>query len=129
VAAPAIVKNNRITGICPIHQVPAPSGIAPAGPLPFSAPLTDGLVSSVLIGGQPAAVMGSSGTNKPAHVGLHASDPFAVARTQVGRITSGSTTVLIGGKPAATAASQATCCGPTPGKLVPGVPTVLIGGG
>lgn len=125
--APAIVRNNRITGTCPMHQVPAPSGTAPAGPLPFSAPITSGLVDSVLIGGQPAAVLGSSGQNSPPHLGLHASDPFAVAKVQVGRITSGSASVLIGGKPAATATAQATCCGPTPGKLVPGVPTVLIG--
>lgn len=125
--APAIVRNNRVIGTCPIHQIPAPSGTAPAGPLPFSAPLTEGLIDSVRIGGQPAAVMGSSGSNTPPHLGLHASDPFAVAKTQVGRITNGSPTVLIGGKPAATATSQALCCGPTPGKLVPGVPTVLIG--
>jgi uncharacterized Zn-binding protein involved in type VI secretion len=125
--APAIVRNNLISGTCPMHQIPSASGTAPAGPLPFSAPLAQGLVDNVLIGGQPAAVLGTSGTNKPPHVGLHGTDPFAVASAQIGHVTSGSPTVLIGGKPAATATSQATCCGPTPGKLGPGVPTVLIG--
>ena len=81
----------------------------------------------MLIGGKPAAVVGSSGYNTPPHVGLHASDPFMSPSQQVGRITTGSATVLIGGKPAATTASSALCCGPTAGRLVPGVATVLIG--
>ena len=128
-AAAAVAANDRVTGQCAIHQVPTPTGspmLSPS-PLPFSAPLAQGLVSTVLIGGKPAAVVGSSGYNTPPHVGLHASDPFISPSVQVGRVVSGSATVLIGGKPAATVASQAACCGPTPGKLVPGNPRVLIG--
>jgi uncharacterized Zn-binding protein involved in type VI secretion len=36
--------------------------------LPFQAPLTDGLSPDVRIGGLPAAVLGSGGTNSPPHV-------------------------------------------------------------
>ncbi len=125
--SPAIVMNDRIQGMC-AHQIPNPaSGIPqPSGPLPFSAPVTLGTQATVLVGGRPAAVMGSSGLNTPPHVGLHASDPYLAPPMQVGRIVSGSPTVLVGGQPAATASSSATCCA-TPGSLVPTVTTVLIG--
>ena len=83
-------------------------------------------LATVLIGNKPAAVMGCSGMNTPPHVGLHLSDPYFAPPTQIGRIVSGSPTVLIGGQPAATQSSSATCC-VTPGTLVPTVTTVLIG--
>ncbi|MBA2254020.1 MAG: PAAR domain-containing protein [Chloroflexi bacterium] len=125
--SPAIVMNDRITGMCPIHQIPAAAGApAPAPPMPFSAPVLQSVVPTVMIGGKPAAVMGSSGFNVPPHVGLHASDPFMAPPMQVGRITSGSPTVLIGGKPAANQSSVCTLC-VTPGTLVPSVMTVLVG--
>jgi uncharacterized Zn-binding protein involved in type VI secretion len=113
-------------GTCPNHLIPSASGTAPAGPRPFSAPISQGTVSSVLIGGKPAAVFGASGTNDTkSHSGI-VDAPFAAERGQIGRITSGSATVLIKGQMAATINSTATCC-VAPGKLVPGVPTVLIG--
>jgi uncharacterized Zn-binding protein involved in type VI secretion len=126
--APAIVAGDKVTGACPNHLIPGPLGapIPSPAPLPFSAPLSQGLSTNVLIGGKAAAVMGSSGLNSPAHAGLHASDPFLLPATEMGRVTSGSATVLIGGQPAATAASQATCC-TVPGKLPPSVSNVLIG--
>jgi uncharacterized Zn-binding protein involved in type VI secretion len=125
---PAIRMNDRITGMCAIHQIPNPaSGVPqPSPPMPFSAPLMQGTEATVLIGGQPAAVMGSSGMNTPPHVGLHVSDPYAVPTVQMGRIVSGSATVLIGGKPAANSSGSATCCA-TPGTLVPSQTTVLVG--
>ncbi|CAN5783619.1 hypothetical protein BH23CHL7_BH23CHL7_23530 [soil metagenome] len=124
---PAIVRNNRVVGTCPSHQRPAPNGSpTPAGPLPFSAPLRDGLVDSVLIGGQPAAVEGSTGTNAQVHGGLHASDSYAVSSRQIGTVESGSRTVLIDGKPAATLSSRASLCS-TPGSMADGVRSVLIG--
>jgi uncharacterized Zn-binding protein involved in type VI secretion len=126
--APAIVQDDRISGTCAVHQVPNPTSGAPqpGPPMPFSAPLQAGLVASVLIGGRPAAVVGSSGLNTPAHMGLHPADPYVAPMAQVGRITSGSASVLIGGQPAAITTSTATCC-MTPGTLGPGVPSVLIG--
>ncbi len=119
---------DKITGQCPNHLMPNPATGAPqpSPPLPFSAPLLQGLVSTVLIGGKAAAVMGSSGMNTPPHVGLHPSDPFLAPPQQVGRVTSGSATVMIGGQPAATGQSMCTCCA-IPGTLVPTVTTVLIG--
>ena len=66
-SAPAIVQGDRVMGICPNHTVGGPP--VPAGPLPFSAPLTLGLVPTVLIGGRPAAVVGASGYNTPPHTG------------------------------------------------------------
>jgi uncharacterized Zn-binding protein involved in type VI secretion len=85
-----------------------------------------GLVNTVLIGGKPAAVMGSQGMNTPPHVGLHPADLYMVPAMQIGRVVSGSATVMIGGRPAATQQSTCTCC-TTPGTLVPTVMTVLIG--
>lgn len=126
---PAIRMNDRITGMCAIHQIPNPASGAPQpspAPLPFSAPLLQGLEATVLIGGQPAAVMGSSGMNTPPHVGLHASDPYMVPTMQMGRVVSGSATVLAGGKPLANTSGNATCCA-TPGSLVPSQTTVLVG--
>lgn len=128
--APAIVQNDRITGMCAVHQVPNPATGAPQpspAPLPFSAPLLQGLVSSVLIGGLPAAVVGSSGVNTPPHVGLHVADPFVVPQLQEGRITVGSASVFIGGQPAASANASTIMCAGVPGTLVPSVATVLIG--
>jgi uncharacterized Zn-binding protein involved in type VI secretion len=90
------------------------------------APLTTGTVATVLIGGKPAAVVGSSGLNTPPHVGLHPADPFMAPPAEMGTVTSGSATVMIGGQPAATAQSACTCCA-VPGTLVPSVATVLIG--
>ena len=125
---PAIVMNDRIVGACPIHQIPNPaSGVPqPAPPMPFSAPITLNTVPTVLINNKPAAVMGSQGLNLPPHVGLHASDPFMVPTQQMGKILSGSATVMIGGKPAANASSQTLMCA-TPGSLVPTVTNVIIG--
>jgi uncharacterized Zn-binding protein involved in type VI secretion len=124
---PAIVMGDQITGVCVGHQIPAALGApAPAPPMPFSAPLTLGLSPTVLIGGKPAAVAGSSGLNTPPHVGLHASDPFMAPPMQIGRVVSGSPTVMFGGQPAATVSSSATCC-MTPGTLVPTTANVMIG--
>ncbi len=86
------------------------------------------LVSTVQIGGKPAAVVGSSGLNTPPHVGLHASDPFMAPPTQRGTVSAGSTTVLFDGKPAARTGSSCTVCAGAPGQLVGSAATVLIGG-
>lgn len=123
--APAIVMGDKITGICPNHLIPSASGTAPAGPLPFSASITIGIVPSVLIGGKPAAVMGCQGVNVPPHAGI-VDPPFAAPPAQLGKILSGSPMVLIGGTPAASATSSCTCC-VVPGTLVPTVATVIVG--
>jgi uncharacterized Zn-binding protein involved in type VI secretion len=119
---------DRVTGICPDHEIPNPAtGVPqPAGPLPFSALLTAGLVPTVEIAGKPAAVVGSSGFNTPPHVGLHPADPFMLPAAQIGRIVSGSETVFIGGKPAATTGPGGMLCA-TPGDVVGSAETVLVG--
>jgi uncharacterized Zn-binding protein involved in type VI secretion len=125
----AVVLNDRITGQCAIHQVPNPSSGAPQpspGPLPFSAPLTQSLASSVTIEGKPAAVEGSWGVNTPPHVGLHASDPFVVPTSQQGTVEKGSTTVLFEGKGAAMTGQPSTCCRES-GQLAGSATTVLVG--
>ena len=125
---PAAVMGDRVVGTCPPHQVPNPSsGVPqPGPPMPFSAPLTLGLEPTVTAGGQPVAVVGSSGYNTPPHVGLHISDPFAVPTMQVGRVVAGSTTVLAGGKPMARTGDQGTTC-MSPGQVVGSATTVLVG--
>lgn len=126
---PAIVMGDAVIGACPIHQIPNPaSGIPqPAPPMPFNAPLTQGLATKVLIAGKPAAVIGSSGYNTSVHVGLHATDPFVVPTQQVGRILGGSATVQFEGKPAAKMTPPPMMCG-TPGSIVGSGATVLVGG-
>jgi uncharacterized Zn-binding protein involved in type VI secretion len=124
----AIVAGDQVKATCAIHMFPSAVGAPqPAGPLPFSAPLTTGLAQKVTIGGKPAAVMGSGGVNTPPHMGLHPSDPFMAPPTQQALIISGSPTVLIEGKPAATTDSMASACGIPGATCVPTVATVSIG--
>lgn len=123
---PAIVQGDSIKGICSNHLVPSASGTQPAGPLPFDAPLIKGLANKVLIGGKPAAVIGSSGLNVQVHAGI-VDGPFASPTSQEGRITGGSATVLFEGKPAAKGTPPPTMC-VTPGTIVGSAATVLIGG-
>lgn len=127
---PAAVMGDRITGTCAVHLVPNPATGAPqpGPPLPFSAPVTVGLAATVLIGGKPAAVVGSSGYNTPPHVGLHPSDPFMVPTTQVGTVVVGSATVLFEKKPAAKTGSSCTICAGAPATLTGTAADVLIGG-
>ena len=108
---PAIVMGDKIQGQCAIHLIPNPATGAPqpGPPMPFSAPLLMGLEPTVTIGGKAVAVMGSQGMNTPPHVGLHPADPFMVPTMQMGNVMSGSPTVMIGGKPAATAPPPRTC--------------------
>lgn len=126
---PAAVMGDQITAQCAIHLMPNPATGAPqpSPPLPFSAPLLQQTVSTVLISGKPAAVQGSSGMCTPPHVGLHPSDPYMVPTAQLGQVVVGSATVLIGGSPAASQASTCTVCGSLPGTLMASGSTVLIG--
>jgi uncharacterized Zn-binding protein involved in type VI secretion len=129
-ASLAAVAGDRITATCGTHQIPNPSsgGPQPAPPLPFSAPLSQGLATTVLIAGKPAATVGSFGVNTPAHpVVLHASDPHAVPATQLGTVTSGASRVLIEGRPAAYAGAGCTVCFQLAGTLTGSAATVLIG--
>src|SRR5687767_5290635 len=127
---PACVMGDKITGTCAVHQIPNPASGAPqpGPPMPFSAPLLQSLSTTVLIGGKPAVVAGSSGLNTPPHVGLHPSDLFMVPTSQTGNVVAGSTSVLFDGKPAARTGSTCTICTGAPGQVVGTATTVLIGG-
>ncbi len=129
-SVPAAVLGDRITGLCAIHQIPNPASGAPqpGPPMPFSAPVLQGLAPTVLIAGKPAVVAGSSGYNTPPHVGLHPADPFMLPMNQIGTVVVGSATVLIEGKPAAKTGSSCTICAGAPGQLLGTAATVLIGG-
>ena len=93
--------------------VPSPGGPVPTPlPHPFAGTLDGSLVTSVTIAGQPAAVVGSTATNAPAHVPL------------------GSASVRIGGQPAARSADPVTTCNDpadAPVGQVVATGTVLIG--
>ncbi|MEM9514372.1 MAG: PAAR domain-containing protein [Actinomycetota bacterium] len=126
---PAVVMGDRVMGTCPVHQVPAPSGTAPVSNLPFQGPLLQGLTTTVMIGGKPAAVAGSSGINTPPHVGLHAADPAMAPTAQQAQVVSGSATVFFDGKPAAYTGCQVThCVPPVPGQVSGSATTVMVGG-
>jgi len=72
-------------------------------------------VPLVLIGGQPAAVVGDLHTcSMPPLAGPHPPSPIAM----------GSATVLIGGRPAARQGDIAGCGAP----IILGMPTVQVGG-
>jgi uncharacterized Zn-binding protein involved in type VI secretion len=108
----------------PIHPpAPVPTPM-PHPPLPFA--ITLNCVMTVLIANQPAATVGAM--TQPCLV------PSCVPGGP-GTVAMGSTSVLVGGRPAARVGdlvSFATCVAPIPsptGKILPpGAPTVIIGG-
>jgi uncharacterized Zn-binding protein involved in type VI secretion len=120
---------DTITGTCMTHTIPNPLALGaptPGPPFPFSAPITLGTCPTVLIGGKPAAIVGSSGMCTPPHVGLFPADPFFAPPTQIGTVTVGSPTVLFGGIPAARTGSTAMLCAPNAGTVMGTAATVLI---
>lgn len=126
---PAAGLGDQVVGTCPLHLIPNPvSGVPqPGPPVPFTAPLLVGTCSTVLVEGVPAVVVGAQGVNAPPHVGLHPLDPFFAPPAQLGAVTTGSTTVLLGGIPAGRAGDPATCCGQPVGTVSGTKATVLIG--
>jgi uncharacterized Zn-binding protein involved in type VI secretion len=80
--------------------------------LPFSAPLTEGLSTDVRIGGLPAAVLGSGGTNTPPHV--PGAGVFTRPPTNHATVQTASATVRINHRFAVRNGDQAlTCNDPT----------------
>lgn len=128
---PAAVAGDRVVGTCVGHVVPSPTGApVPAPPLPFTAPVAEGLATSVLIGGRPAVVVGSAGLNAlTPHVGLHPGDPFMAPPAQRTTVVVGSTTVLAEGRGLAPTGSRAQLCLAPAGTVQGSVTTVLVGGG
>jgi uncharacterized Zn-binding protein involved in type VI secretion len=125
---PAAVAGDKITGTCAGHQAIGPTGSPiPAPPMPFSAPLTTGVSTTVTIQHKPVALVGSWGLSVPPHVGLHAGDPHMAPPTQKGTVMAGSATVKVEGKALATQSSSCTMCMGPAMSLVATATTVLVG--
>jgi uncharacterized Zn-binding protein involved in type VI secretion len=95
----------------------------------FTGIINGGLSSDVLIENMPAATVGSTAVNTPPHIPIGGS--FVIPPTNQATIISGSTTVLINGRPAARLGDTAQTCNdplPLPVGTVIASSTVLIGG-
>jgi uncharacterized Zn-binding protein involved in type VI secretion len=129
---PAAKQGDKIIAV-DIHivMVPSISGQVPV-PLthPFNGIINGGTSTNVKIMGMPAATVGSTATNTPAHIPLAPGVSFQVPPTNQATIQIGSPTVKINGKPAARANDTAmTCNDPAPlpiGQII-AVGTVRIG--
>ena len=129
---PAAKKGDQIQAL-DTHMVLVPVGGAlVATPLPhnFAGVINDGLSSNVNIMGMPAATVDSTAGNQPIHTVTPPGQGFQNPPANSGKITQGSSTVQINGKPAARDGDIAeTCNDPKPlpvGKVV-AVGSVLIG--
>lgn len=130
---PAAKANDQVTGVdTHIVLVPSPSGTVPTPlPHPFSGIISGGTISSVKIGGQPAAVVGSTADNTPAHLPTPPGASFQKPPSNKATIQMGSATVKIGGKQAARAGDTAMDCNDpadAPVGSVVAAGTVMIGG-
>jgi len=129
---PAANSNSTVLAVdTHIVLVPTPGGPVPTPlPHPFNGRLDGGLITSVKLNGQPAAVVGSTATNSPAHIPTPPGTAFQKPPANQGTAFMGSTTVLIGGKAAARQGDPVTTCN-DPADLPVGqimaVGTVLIG--
>lgn len=130
---PAAKLNDQVMGT-DTHIVMVPAGPAQVPtPLPhsFTGIVNGGTVSSVRVGGQPAAVVGSTADNTPPHLPTPPGVSFQKPPANKGTIQMGSATVKIGGKPAARNGDTAmTCDDPADapvGKVI-AAGTVFIGG-
>lgn len=127
---PAAKQGDRVIATdIHIEQVPSPGGPVPTPlPNPFSGLLDGGLSADVNIEGKPAAVMGSTATNTPAHI--FKAGPFQNPPKDQATVIAGSATVLINGKPAARHGDTAlTCNDPAdlPAGTVVATGTVMVG--
>ena len=114
-----------------IVMVPSPGGpVATPTPLPFAGTITGGCSTDVLIGGQPAATVGSTATNAPPHI-VPPPSTFQIPPTNQGTVVKGSSSVLINGKPAARNGDKVNTCNdpaPAPVSTIIAAGTVMIGG-
>jgi len=130
---PAAKLNDQVVAT-DTHIVIVPAGPAQVPtplPHPFTGIVSSGTVSTVRIGGQPAAVVGSSADNTPAHLPTPPGVTFQKPPANKATIQMGSATVRIGGKAAARNGDTAlTCNDPADAPLgkVVAAGTVFIGG-
>jgi len=130
---PAAKMNDQVVSTdTHIVMVPAGPSLVPTPlPHPFTGIINGGVISSVNISGQPAAVVGSSATNTPSHLPTPPGVSFQAPPANKGTIQMGSATVQIGGKSAARNGDMATTCNDPadlPVGSVVAAGTVFIGG-
>jgi len=128
--APAATKGHSVPAV-DIHivMVPMPAPVPTPLPHPFMGQLDGGLVDTVKIAGQPAAVKDSTATNQPSHIPTPPGTSFQKTPADKGTVQNGSGTVKICGKAAARAGDPvSTCNDPTdvPGGAIVAGGTVLI---
>ncbi len=128
---PAAKQGDQITGT-DIHivLVPSASGSTPASlPHPFLGLLDGSLSHNVNIMHRPAAIVGSTATNSPPHIPTPPGVSFQIPPTNQGRVTSGSGTVMINGRPAARNGDSAQTCGEPPNTqaTIVAAGTVMVG--
>src|SRR5688572_22157771 len=109
---PAAKGNDQVVGVdTHIVMVPTPGGPVPTPlPHPFSGMLDGGLVNTVKISGQPAAVVGSTASNTPSHIPTPPGTSFQKPPANKGTVFMGSATVKIGGKAAARMSDPVKTC-------------------
>ncbi len=112
-----------------IIMIPTPGGPVPTPlPHPFNGMIDANLSSDVNVMGMPAAVVGSTATNLPAHIPQ--GGPFQSPPANSGSIELGSNTVFINSKAAARMGDQAKTCNDPADLMVGSViasGTVMIG--
>ena len=105
---PAAKQGDRVMAT-DLHLIQPPGPTAPIPvPHPFAGILDGGLSADVLIMGMPAATVGSTATNTPAHVPQGGT--FVKPPANRATVLLGSATVLINGKPTARSGDTATTC-------------------
>ena len=128
---PAAKQGDQVVGVCThIVLVPSPSGPVPTPlPHPFSGMLTTSLSTNVMIGGMPAATLGSMADKMPPHSPTPPGTMFSVPPTNKATINKGSATVMINKKPAARMGDTAITCSeiPAPANVI-AAGNVMIGG-
>lgn len=127
---PAAKQGDSVTAV-DIHMVVVPGQAPQALPHPFSGPLNGSLSGDVTVARSPAATVGSTADNDPAHTPTPPGAGFQVPPQNRATVISGSASVMINGKPAARLGDTAqTCNDPAPlpvGTVIGTAATVLIG--
>ena len=129
---PAAKQGDQIVGVdTHIVLVPSPTGPVPTPlPHPFAGIINGGLSANVKIMGLPAATVDSTAQNTPPHIPTPPGTSFQQPPSNTGRISMGSQTVMINGKPAARNGDTAlTCNDPVdaPTGTVVAVGSVVVG--
>ena len=129
---PAAKQGDRIVATdTHIVMIPTVGGEVPTPmPHPFNGIINGQLSPNVKIMGHPAAVVGSTAANTPPHIPQ--GGRFQRNPSNQGRITTGSRTVFINGKPAARVGDTAITCNdpadlPVGTVVASGPVTVFIG--